>query len=105
MGKDDAGDITLACPNVSLGRLYPEEVSAQVLAQLLRDATAHLGAPVRKAVISVPAYFDDKQREATIEAGGQIGHHLDHVVAVRCSRQVWHTVSVSLQVIAHTVQV
>jgi molecular chaperone DnaK len=51
------------------GRLYPEEVSAYVLAKLLAAAEEFSGRPVRRAVISVPAYFDDAQREATATAG------------------------------------
>ncbi len=53
----------------SAGRLYPEEVSAYVVAKLLNAAEEYSGRPVSKAVISVPAYFDDAQREATITAG------------------------------------
>ena len=41
-----------------------------MLSQLLSDAEAFTGLPVTKAVISVPAYFDARQREATIDAGG-----------------------------------
>jgi hypothetical protein len=54
---------------VCAGQLYPEEVSGQVLAKLLEAAEAFSGRPVGKAVISVPAYFTDSQREATVTAG------------------------------------
>src|SRR5947199_6314353 len=47
----------------------PQEVSAQILGKLKRDAEAFLGDKVTQAVITVPAYFDDSQRQATKEAG------------------------------------
>jgi molecular chaperone DnaK len=50
-------------------RWTPQEVSAQILTKLKRDAEAYLGDTVTQAVITVPAYFDDSQRQATKEAG------------------------------------
>ncbi len=47
----------------------PPEISAQVLKQLKLNAEAHFGGPVSKAVITVPAYFNDAQRQATKDAG------------------------------------
>jgi molecular chaperone DnaK len=55
------------------GRLYPEEVSGHVLTKLITAAEAFTGQPVSKAVISVPAYFTDAQREATVTAGRVAG--------------------------------
>src|SRR4051812_21191333 len=46
-----------------------QEVSAQILLKLKRDAEAYLGDSVNQAVVTVPAYFDDAQRQATKEAG------------------------------------
>ena len=47
----------------------PQEISAQILRKLAADATAYLSKPVSKAVITVPAYFNDTQRQATKDAG------------------------------------
>src|SRR5262249_33116484 len=52
------------------GRRYsPEEISAQVLRKLADDAAKYLGERVTRAVVTVPAYFNDAQRQATKEAG------------------------------------
>ena len=53
--------------------LSPEEVSSHVLVELTRTAERALGRPVRKAVVTVPAYFDDAQRQATRAAGRMAG--------------------------------
>lgn len=56
------------------GRLYtPEEISSVILRGLKQRAERHFGHPVRKAVITVPAYFDDAQRQATRDAGQAAG--------------------------------
>src|SRR3989304_3829406 len=63
-----AGDARVKIPLT--GREYsPQEISAMILAKLKTDAEAYLGEPVTKAVITVPAYFNDSQRQATKDAG------------------------------------
>jgi len=60
--------IKLDCP--ALGKQFAaEEISAQVLRKLAEDAAKYLGEPVTQAVITVPAYFNDSQRQATKDAG------------------------------------
>jgi len=61
-------DVRVKLP--ATGREYsPQEISAMILAKLKTDAEAYLGQPVTQAVITVPAYFNDSQRQATKDAG------------------------------------
>ena len=66
--KDDNGNIKIKCSSLNKD-FSPEEVSAQVIRKLILDAKEYLGQDVTKAVITVPAYFNDSQRQATVDAG------------------------------------
>ena len=66
--KDKNGNIKLKCSSLNKD-FSPEEISAQVLRKLVNDASTYLGQEVTQAVITVPAYFNDSQRQATIDAG------------------------------------
>ena len=73
MGTDWSVDID--------GKKYnSQEISARILQKLKADAEAYLGEPVTKAVITVPAYFGDAQRQATKEAGQIAGLEVERIV-------------------------
>mgnify|MGYP001799709581 CR=1 FL=1 len=67
-GKDDTVDVMIRAKSFT-----PQEVSAMTLQKLKNDAEAYLGEPVSQAVITVPAYFTDAQRQATKDAGAIAG--------------------------------
>ena len=66
--RDGSGNVKLDCPGAGK-QFAPEEISAQVLRKLVEDASKYLGETVTQAVITVPAYFNDSQRQATKDAG------------------------------------
>jgi molecular chaperone DnaK len=74
---DNAGAVTIPIH----GRNYsPEEISAEVLKKLKRDAENYFGEAVTRAVITVPAYFNDAQRNATKRAGELAGFTVERIV-------------------------
>jgi molecular chaperone DnaK len=77
LNSDGAGTVTIPIH----GRNFtPEEVSAEILKKLKRDAETALGEPVTRAVITVPAYFNDAQRNATKRAGELAGFTVERIV-------------------------
>ena len=73
----DNGD---AWVDVSGKRMAPPEISARVLMKLKKDAEAYLGEEVTEAVITVPAYFNDSQRQATKDAGRIAGLDVKRII-------------------------
>lgn len=75
-----SGDNGIACV-VMDGEIYPpQQISAAVLRKIKEDAEAKLGQTFTEAVITVPAYFNDNQRQATIDAGRIAGLDVKHIV-------------------------
>ncbi|MBP7700950.1 molecular chaperone DnaK [Candidatus Woesebacteria bacterium] len=74
-GKDG-----MAVVNIDGKKYSPQEVSAKILAKAKADAESYLGTTVTRAVITVPAYFDDAQRQATKQAGEIAGLSVERIV-------------------------
>jgi len=75
------GDVAIECEvNGKTERFAPEQIAAMVLAKLKSDAEAYLGEKISKAVITVPAYFNDAQRQATKDAGTIAGLEVVRII-------------------------
>ena len=87
MGTDEKVDVD--------GKKYsPQEISAMILQYMKKYAEGYLGEPVTKAVITVPAYFNDAQRQATKDAGKIAGLEVERIIneprPIR-NRRSWYT--------------
>ena len=102
---NNQGNVRVACPQTE--REYaPEELIASILRKLVDDASTYLGEEVEAAVITVPAYFNDAQRQATRDAGRLAGINVERIlngyccgtglalIAVRCAVR-WFSISVA----------
>ncbi len=96
-GRDD-----MAVIEVEGREFTPQEISAKVLSKIKADAENYLGQPVKQAVITVPAYFDDSQRQATKQAGEIAGLEVLRIIneptaaalAYGLDKQNVHTIAV-----------
>ncbi|MGL5083207.1 MAG: molecular chaperone DnaK [Microcoleaceae cyanobacterium] len=77
--RDDGGNIKLKCPRLQRD-FSPEEISAMILRKLVEEASRHLGEEITGAVITVPAYFNDSQRQATRDAGRIAGLEVKRIL-------------------------
>ncbi|MEM9003390.1 MAG: molecular chaperone DnaK [Cyanobacteria bacterium P01_F01_bin.86] len=77
--KGEGGEVRIQCPRLEK-EFAPEEVAAMILRKLAEEASRYLGQPVTGAVITVPAYFNDAQRQATRNAGRIAGLEVKRIL-------------------------
>ncbi len=73
------GEVKIKCPRLEK-EFAPEEISAMILKKLVEEASRYLGEPVTSAVVTVPAYFNDAQRQATRDAGRIAGIDIKRIL-------------------------
>ena len=78
--KGKKGEAVIECDNMDSDTVAPEVISSMILAKLKSDAESYLGETVSKAVITVPAYFNDDQRKATKDAGEIAGLEVVRII-------------------------
>ena len=76
---NDQGQVRVPCP-VTEREYAPEELVASIIRKLVDDAATYLGEPVEAAVVTVPAYFNDAQRQATRDAGRLAGISVERIL-------------------------
>ena len=76
---NDRGQVRVPCP-VTEREYAPEELVASIIRKLVDDASTYLGEPVEAAVVTVPAYFNDAQRQATRDAGRLAGISVERIL-------------------------
>lgn len=77
--RDEYSNVKIKCPRLKKD-FAPEEIAAMILRKLADDASRYLGQPVTGAVITVPAYFNDSQRQATRDAGRIAGLEVKRIL-------------------------
>ncbi len=77
--RSESGNVKIRCPRLDKD-FAPEEISAMILRKLAEEASQYLGQPVTGAVITVPAYFNDSQRQATRDAGRIAGLEVKRII-------------------------
>ncbi len=76
---ENNGEVKIKCPRLEK-EFAPEEISAMILKKLAEEASRYLGEPVTSAVVTVPAYFNDAQRQATRDAGRIAGIDIKRIL-------------------------
>ncbi len=77
--ENDQSIVKIVCP-VTKKEFYPEEISASVLKKVSKDASKYLNKEIKDVVITVPAYFNDSQRQATKDAGSIAGLNVLRII-------------------------